>query len=199
MQRHLALLLYLFPLPQRRSREERSADQLLDLAKKRLDELHARHREQAVIALTQKNNLQSQVDDLQKTVQNLQEKAEAAVRKGENALADKLLREKQSYELSLRSAEETLQQAVETGEQVKRALDREEEQVRAKTAQILALQLEWKGTQIEEAMQEQLESMGLWHLTQEPAPRIDRQTARELVGFLLLLVLVLLIGIGRLL
>lgn len=199
MQRHLALLLYLFPLPKRRPAEEESADVLLDRVKRQLTEIHARHREQAVIALTQKNNLASQVEKLQKTIQGLQEKAEIAVRDGEPALADKFLREKQGFEQSLHNAAETLQQAEETAEQVKRAIEREEEQVREKTAQILALKTKWKQSEIELAMEEQLESMGLWHLAQPPEPRIDRQTARELVGFLLLLVLVLLIGIGRLL
>lgn len=193
MQRHLALLRELFPLPKRRPPEEESADVLLDRARKQLYEIHARHREQAVIAITQKNNLQSQVESLTKTIQNLQEKADIAIAKGELTLADKLLREKQSFEESLRSAEETLEQAEEVAEQVKRALQREEEQVREKTAQILALKTKWKQSEIELAMEEQLRQMGVWHLAQPAEPAIDRKTVRELVGFLLLVIVVLLV------
>ena len=183
MQRHLALLLYLFPLPKRRSPEEESAEVLLDRAQMRLKEIHARHREQAVIAITQKNNLQTQLDELRKTIENLQKKAELAVKRGNPELADKFLKEQQSYEQSLWSSEETLLQAEETAEQLKVAIARDIAVEREKVAQILALKIEWKGSQIEQAMQEQLESLGLWHLAQPPQPPVDRKTARELVFF----------------
>ncbi len=193
MQRHLALLLYLFPLPKRRSPEEESAEVLLDRAQMRLKEIHARHREQAVIAITQKNNLQTQLDELRKTIENLQKKAELAVKRGNPELADKFLKEQQSYEQSLWSSEETLLQAEETAEQLKVAIARDIAVEREKVAQILALKIEWKGSQIEQAMQEQLESLGLWHLAQPPQPPVDRKTARELVFFLLLLIVGLLV------
>ncbi|WP_309713855.1 PspA/IM30 family protein [Armatimonas sp.] len=186
MQRHLALLRYLFPLPKRRPPEEESAGLLLDRARRQMFELHARHRERAVMAITQKNNLLNQVDDLKKTVQNLQEKADIAIAKDELTLADKLLREKQSFAESLRSSEETLEQAEETVEQVKRAIEREEEQVREKVAQILTLKAKWKQGEIQLAMEDELRQIGVWHLAQPPEPTIDRKTARELVGFLLL-------------
>ena len=190
MQRHLALLAYLFPLPKHRPPEEESADVLLDRAKRHMQEAHARHREQVVVAMTAKNNLQNQVDDLQKTIWNLQEKADKAVGRGERALADKLLREIQSYEESLQSASETLVQAEETCEQFQTAIKREEEWIRQKTAEALALKAKWKQSEIAIAMEEELRQIEIWHLTQPPQPQIDRKTARELVGFLLLLLLV---------
>ena len=192
MQRHLALLSDLFPLPKRRPPEEETADILLDRAKWQMEKIHARGREQAVIAITAKNNLRNQLDDLAKTIQNLQKKAEFAVGKGELALADQFLKEKQNFEESLRSAEETLQQADETAEQVKRAIHREQQEVREKTAQILALKMKWKQSEIELAMEEELRRIGVWHLAQPNEPPIDRKTARELVGFLLLLIVGLL-------
>ena len=193
MQRHLALLRELFPLPKRRPVEKESADVLLDRAKRLLQEAHARHRERAVEAITAKNYLQNQVDDLQKTIQNLQKKSDKAVSRGDQELADQLLREKQGYEESLRSAEETLHHAVETAEQVKVAIKREEEWVRQAMEATMAFQAKWKDCAIQQEMQQQLERLGVWHLTQPPQPPIDRRTARELVGFLLLLVIGLLI------
>lgn len=135
---------------------------LLDQAKRDMQEMHARNRERAVVAITQKNNLQNQVDDLQKTVDNLQAKAEFALKRGDRELALQLLKEKQSYEQSLVSAKETLAQAIETSEQVKVAIKREEEQIRQKTAEALALKAKWKQAQIQSEMEKQLQGMGSW-------------------------------------
>jgi phage shock protein A len=135
---------------------------LLDDAKRQMQEMHARNRERAVVAITQKNNLQNQVDDLQKTVDNLQAKAEFALKRGDRELALQLLKEKQSYEQSLVSAKETLAQAIETSEQVKIAIKREEEQIRQKTAEALALKAKWKQAQIQSEMEKQLQGMGSW-------------------------------------
>ena len=193
MQRHLALLLYLFPLPKRRSPEEESAEVRLDRAQMRLKEIHARHREQAVIAITQKNNLQTQLDELRKTIENLQKKAELAVKRGNPELADKFLKEQQNFEQSLWSSEETLLQAEETAEQLKVAIARDVAEERQKVAQILALRMEWKQSEIQLAMEEELRQIGVWYLAQPHEPTIDRQTARELVFFLLLLIVGLLV------
>lgn len=137
-------------------------DVLLDQAKRDMQEMHARNRERAVVAITQKNNLQNQVDDLQKTVDNLQAKAEFALKRGDRELALQLLKEKQSYEQSLTSARETLAQAIETAEAVKISIKREEEQIRQKTAEALALKAKWKQAQIQAEMEKQLQGMGQW-------------------------------------
>ncbi|WP_395144893.1 PspA/IM30 family protein [Armatimonas sp.] len=194
MQRHLALLLYLFPLPKRRPPEakEESADVRLDRVKRLMQETHARNRERAVIAITQKNNLQTQVEYLQKTIQNLQKKADKAFGRGDRELADQLLKEKQSYAQQLCSAEETWQQAVETSEQVKVAIKHEEEWLGQTMTEIVAFEKKWEGCAIHQGMQAQLERIGVWHLAQPPQPQIDRKTARELVGFLLLVIVGLL-------
>ena len=193
MQRHLALLRELFPLPKRQRIDGETADQILERAKQQLNALHSQHREQAVLAITAKNNLQNQVDDLGKKIRNLQEKAERAVGKGELLLADKLFQEKQGYEESLRSAEETLQHAVETAEQVKVTIKREEEWIYQTMTATMAFQTKWKDCAIQQEMQQQLERMGVWHLIHPQEPPIDRKTARELVGFLLLVIVELFI------
>lgn len=140
-------------------------DVLLDQAKHDMQEMHARNRERAVVAITAKNNLQNQVDDLQKTVDNLQAKAEFALKRGDRELALQLLKEKQGYEQSLQSARETLATAIETAEQVKVAIKREEEQIRQKTAEALALKAKWKQAQIQSEMEKQLQGMGTWEDT----------------------------------
>ena len=83
-------------------------DILLDQAKREMHEMHSRNRERAVAAITQKNNLQSMVDELEKQISNLQAKAEFALKKGERDLAMQLLTEKQTIESSLGSTKEAL-------------------------------------------------------------------------------------------
>nr|WP_309697636.1 PspA/IM30 family protein [Armatimonas sp.] len=193
MQRHLALLRELFPIPKSQRIDGETADQILERAKQQLNALHSQHRARAVEAITAKNHLQNQVDSLAKKIQNFQEKADKAVGKGHRELADQLLREKQGYEESLRSAEETLQRAVETAEQIKVTIKREEDWIYQAMTATVAFQEKWKDCAIQHEMQRQLEGLGVWHLAQPPQPPVDRKTARELVFFLLLLIVGLLV------
>jgi phage shock protein A len=133
---------------------------LLTQAQREMQEMHAKNRERAVQAITQKNNLQQMVDDLQKRVDNLQAKAELALKRGDRDLALTLLKEKQSYEISLNTTREQLAQAIETSEAVKQHIKREEERIRQKTAEALALKAAWKSNQIQIAINKQLDGLG---------------------------------------
>jgi len=134
---------------------------LLSQAQREMQEMQARNRERAVQAITQKNNLQQMVDDTQKRVTNLQTKAELALKRGDRELALQLLKEKQQYEGTLTNLHSSLAQAQETVESVKVAIRREEERIREKTAQALALKAQWKNSQIQIAMNKALEGMGV--------------------------------------
>lgn len=190
MQRHLALLLFLFPLPKRRVKEDLDVSVYLDRAKQQMAEMHARHRARAVQAITQKNNLLNQVEDLKRTLVRLDEKIAMA---GSEELAEKFRREKREYEQSLVTAEEILAQAEETAEQIKVAIQREEELIRQQTADVLALKAKWGQADIQLEMERELRRIGVWQLAVPPQPEIDRKTARELIGFLLVLVIALLV------
>lgn len=132
---------------------------LLQQAQEEMRASAARNRERAVQAITQKNNLQQMVDDLQKTVDNLQAKAEFSLKRGDRDLALQLLKEKQNYEQSLQQTRGQLETAIETTEQVKLAIKREEEKIREKTAQALALKAQWKNSQIQIEMNRALEGI----------------------------------------
>lgn len=134
-------------------------DILLQQAQQEMKEAQAKNRERAVQAITQKNNLQALVDQTQKTVDNLQAKAELALRNGDRDLARQLLVEKGQYETTLASTKESLTAAVDTTEAIKTALRREEERIRAKTAQALALKAQWKQSQIEISINKALDGM----------------------------------------
>jgi phage shock protein A len=125
-----------------------------------MHEMHSRNRERAVAAITQKNNLQSMVDELEKQISNLQAKAEFALKKGERDLAMQLLTEKQTIESSLGSTKDALTNAIETSEQVKEHIKREEEMIRRKTVEALQLKAQWKSAQIQNEMEKALGAMG---------------------------------------
>ena len=132
---------------------------LLQQAQQEMREAQAKNRERAVQAITQKNNLQALVDQTQKMVDNLQAKAEIALKNGDRDLARQLLVEKGQYDGTLTSTKTSLAQALETTEAVKTAMRREEERIRAKTAQALSMKAQWKQSQIENSMNKALEGM----------------------------------------
>ncbi|MBC8142843.1 MAG: PspA/IM30 family protein [Armatimonadetes bacterium] len=135
-------------------------DILLEQAQREMQEVHARNRERAVQAITQKNNLQQMVDDLQKKTSQLQAKAELALKRGNRDLALQLLKEKESYQTSLTTTQASLEQAIDTSEQVKVAIKREEEKIRQKTAEALAMKAQWKNAQIQVAINKALDGIG---------------------------------------
>lgn len=132
-------------------------DVLLKQAQDEMQELHAKNREQAVQALTQKNNLQVEVDRTTKEVNDLQLKAEMALKQGNRDLALQLLREKQAREANLTSLQTSLDNAIKVTEQIKAALSKEEERIRTKTAEAMALKTQWKQAQIENSINKSLD------------------------------------------
>lgn len=132
---------------------------LLKQAQDEMREAHAKNRERAVQAITQKNNLQAEVDKTNKMIANLQGKAEIALKNGDRDLALQLLREKQTYETNLTSLNASLQNAIEVTEQIKVAIQREEERIRTKTAQAMAMKTQWKQAQIENSINKALDGM----------------------------------------
>jgi phage shock protein A len=134
-------------------------DVLLQQAQQEMKETQAKNRERAVQAITQKNNLQAEVDKTQKMVNNLQAKAELALKNGDRDLARQLLVEKQQYDSTLTTMTASLQSAQETIETIKTAMRREDERIRAKTAQAMALKTQWKQSQIEISINKAMEGM----------------------------------------
>ena len=140
-----------FPLLVKREKKmpDSSAEVLLQKAQAQMREAQAKNRERAVAAITQKNNLQALADQTQKMVTRLTERSEAA----EDAEAIKnLLLERDKYQQTLIGVQASLAAAIETTEAVKIAMRREEERIRAMTAEALALKAEEKQAQIETAI-----------------------------------------------
>ncbi|MGO8672865.1 MAG: PspA/IM30 family protein [Capsulimonadaceae bacterium] len=134
-------------------------DVLLQQAQQEMRESHQKNRERAVQALTQKNNLQALVEQTEKTIANLQAKAEVALKNGDRDLARQLLVEKGQYETTLASTKQSLDSVLQTTEAIKQAMRHEEERIRVKTAQALALKAQWKQSQIEISINKALDGM----------------------------------------
>jgi phage shock protein A len=132
---------------------------LLAQAQDEMKAAQAKNRERAVQAITQKNNLQAEVDKTTKAMANLDSKAAMALKNGDRDLALQLLREKQALGTNLTSLQASLTSANEMTEQIKVAIRREEERIRQKTAEAMAMKTQWKQAQIENSINKALDGM----------------------------------------
>lgn len=132
---------------------------MLDQARRDMQQTLISNREKAVQAITQKNRLQSMVDESQRKSAQLEAQATTALRQGNRDLARQFLREKGTTDQTLETLKGTLGTAVDTVEAVKVAVKRQEEEVRRKTAEALAMKAQWKQTQIQNSIAKALEGL----------------------------------------
>ena len=126
-----------------------NAERMLERAQQQMHEVQARNRERMVEAITQKNNLQALLDQTEKMVENMRAKADNAYAEGNIVLERQLRVEQQRYQQSVQQMETSLQSAIKTTEAVKIAMRAQEESVRTRTAQALAMRASYKQAQIE--------------------------------------------------
>lgn len=132
---------------------------LLKQAQDEMQAAHEKNRQLAIEAITQKNQLQAEIDKTTKQVENLQAKAEMALKNGNKDLALQLLREKQQLEGTLTTLNTSMQSALERTEQIKVAMRREEEAIRTRAAQAMAMKTQWKQAQIENSINKAFDKM----------------------------------------
>jgi phage shock protein A len=128
-------------------------ERMLTLAQGEMTAMHAKNRERAVQAITQKNNLQNMVTLLEKRIQIMEGKAQAAEERREGEQVRAIRAEISSYETTLRLSRAQLEEAIKTAEQVKEAIKREETKIREKTAEAMALKAQLKNHQIQSSRQ----------------------------------------------
>ena len=114
-----------------------------------MKENQIKNRELAVQAITQKNNLQSEVDKLERSVTDLENKATRALQAGNRDLAKTFLREKSIQEQTLTTMRTSLGQATEASEKVKIAIKADEERMKVRAAEALAMKTQMKQAQIQ--------------------------------------------------
>lgn len=134
-------------------------DIMLDQARREMQEAHSANRERAVQAITQRNKLQSMLDEQLAKSSQLEANATMALKQGNRDLARQFIREKQTIDSTIEQLKVSFAQANETVETVKVAIRRQEEEIRRKTSEALALKAQWKQAQIQSAITKSLESL----------------------------------------
>lgn len=132
-------------------------DLMLDQARRDMQETLRDNKEKAVQAITQRNNLQAMVDEHERKTAQLEQQAVMALKQDNRDLARQFLREKANYSTTLESLKASLGTANQTVEVVKVAIRRQEEEVRKKTAEALAMKAQYKQAQIETSINKALE------------------------------------------
>lgn len=134
-------------------------EMMLDQARRDMQQAAAQNRERAVQAIAQRNRLQMMLDEAEKKSAMLENQAAQALRSGNRDLARDLVREKANNDAIVESLRGSLQQAITTVEAVKIAIRRQEEEVRKKTAEVLAMKAQWKQAQIQNSISKALEGL----------------------------------------
>src|SRR5579871_6328259 len=122
---------------------------ILNEAVREMKENQIKNRELAVQAITQKNNLQAEVDKEERLVAELERKAALALQSGNRELAKQFLKEKTLHDQTLESMRGNLAAATEAAEKVKIAIRQEEERIRVRTSEALAMKANMKQAQIQ--------------------------------------------------
>ncbi len=134
-------------------------DMMLDQARRDMQEAMVSNREKAVQAITQRNRLAGMLDEARKKSAQLERQAETALKQGNRDLARQFIREKANNDVVLTQLEASHKQADEAVGAVKIAIKRQEEEVRRKTAEALALKAQWKQAQIQNSISKALEGL----------------------------------------
>jgi phage shock protein A len=134
-------------------------DVMLDQARRDMQQTLISNRERAVQAITQKNRLQMMFDEATKKSNQLEQQAVMALKQGNRELARQFMREKTNNDAVVTQLEGSLAQATQAVEAVKLAIRRQEEEVRKKTAEALAMKAQWKQAQIQNSISKALEGL----------------------------------------
>lgn len=134
-------------------------DIMLDQAKRDMQAALIGNREKAVQAITQKNRLQSMLEEAKKKSATLENQAAMALKQGERDTATVFMREKMNNDATVATLQQSYDQAVATVDQVKLAIKRQEEEVRKKTAEALAMKAQWKQAQIQNSISKALDGL----------------------------------------
>jgi phage shock protein A len=136
-----------------------SPDIMLDQARRDMQGALIANREKAVQAITQKNRLQSMLDEAKKKSSELEARAAMALKQGDRELATQFMREKMNNDASVTTLQQSYDSAAATVDQVKVAIKRQEEEVRKKTGEALALKAQWKQAQIQNSISKALDGL----------------------------------------
>jgi phage shock protein A len=157
---------------------------LLNAAQREMEAIHARNRERAVLAITQKNHLYQMVQDLERKIETLEEKATEAERKNDLEVAKELRRQQAGYQSALDSSNESVARAVDAAEAIKLQIQYEQQLIREKTAKFIALQAKWNVSEIEDSVRLELTNE-IKQIFDENYSHYELKSVRDLIFILL--------------
>ena len=99
------------------------------------------------------------LDEKKKESAQLERQAAMALQQNNRDLATQLMREKMNSDAIVTQLQTSYDQAVQTVDQVKVAIKRQEEEVRRKTAEALAMKAQWKNAQIQSSITKALDGL----------------------------------------
>lgn len=134
-------------------------DMMLDQARRDMQQTLVANRERAVQAITQKNKLQGMLDEAAKKSEQLEKQAIMALKQGNRDLARQFMREKATNDTITTQLQGSYNNAVQAVDAVKLAIRRQDEEVRKKTAEALAMKAQWKQAQIQNSISKALEGL----------------------------------------
>lgn len=132
---------------------------MLDQAKRDMQQALVSNRERAVAAITQKNRLAGMLEETRGKSAKLEAQAAQALKTGNRELATGFMREKMNNDALITQLQGSYEGAVQTVEAVKVALKRQEEEVKSKTAEALAMKAQWKQAQIQNSIAKALDGL----------------------------------------
>lgn len=132
---------------------------MLDQARRDMQEALVSNREKAVQAITQRNRLQTMYNEKLKEGEKLEQQAILALQQDKRDLARNFVREKANNDAVLSQLKVSLENANQAVEAVKVAIKRQEEEVRKKAAEALAMKAQWKQAQIQNSISKALEGL----------------------------------------
>ena len=108
---------------------------------------------------TQAKQIQMMLEEAKKKSAQLESQATMALKQGNRDLARQFIREKANNDAVMTQLEASYNQALQAVEAVKLAIKRQEEEVRKKTAEALAMKAQWKQAQIQNSISKALEGL----------------------------------------
>ena len=170
---------YLMALMQGKLDQWEDPEIIINEAMREAKDNQIKNRELAVQAITQKNNLQAEVDKEERLVAEFERKATLALQSGNRELAKQFLKEKALHDQSLGSMRGNLAAATEASEKVKIAIKQEEERLRVRASEALALKANMKQAQIQIKINKALDQFQFSENEQQWSQAKDRITSMQ--------------------
>ncbi|MGC4042857.1 MAG: hypothetical protein QM758_03560 [Armatimonas sp.] len=174
----------------RRTPQEPDIDRLLIQAQNELERQYAGNREQAIRAITQKNNVLQLAHNLKYQRDRCEDIAIEAEDNGNDYIANRYRYRQAAYQEALDSVQDAVEETQKAGLALHTHLTMEELEVEARTTRLRVLKDEWQTVGATAEMGRQIQAE-VRYLVDETYNHYSLKAVRDIVGWLLLIIAVL--------